>query len=243
MAGPLLCVAGYVFTKRKAREFGRKWSAYLTRKGLPYFHMSECAHGAGVFKGKDCDGIARELIRRTRQDAEFGFAVVVNESDYDELIAPHEGLRSAYAFALAMGVHHVALWRERAGQRGETAFFFENGHRHQTDANGFLTWLLGNEALRSRVGYTSHAFVPKATPALHPADNLAWHWRLEVSRSKVQPRRYPMRGDFKALLRPGDIYAELTRERMVEFSDLLRGQASEREARIKIALETGVMPV
>jgi hypothetical protein len=225
---PLLCVAGYVFTKSKAKEFSRKWAAYLERKGLPYFHMSECAHGNGVFKGKDCDGIARELIRRTRQDTEFGVAITINEGDYAELVGKRDGMRSAYAFALMMCMHHVANWRQRTGARGQTAFFFESGHKHQNDANEWISWMVGSPLLQGALQYSGHAFVPKVTPGLHPADNLAWHWRLETSRRQDPNRTRPIRGDLRALMRDGDVYGDVSRARLEQFAADLEVRELER---------------
>lgn len=226
---PLLVIAGYLYSKRQAVEFSRKWAAYLERKGLPYFHMSECAHATGVFKGKDCDAVARELIRRTKQSTEFGFAVSINEDDFAKYVGPHEGIPTAYAFALLMCMHHVLNWKVRNKVIGPTAFFFEEGHKHQGDAHKFVTWMLGNPELREAMGYSGHAFLPKATPGLHPADNLAWHWRLETRRRLSEKRRWPMRGDFKALKRPGDILADYAPHRLEEFGrDLTRKEAERR---------------
>lgn len=232
---PLLCVAGYVFKKYEAKEFSRKWAAFLKRKGVPYFHMSECAHATGVFEGKDCDGIARELIRRTRSSTEFGFAISINERDYDELVGPQEGMRSAYAFALMASMNHVLNWKLRTGTTGETAFFFEAGHKHQSDANAFVTWMLGNASLSAALGYAGHAFVPKVTPGLHPADNLAWHWRLETSRRLNPNRRHKMRADLKALMRTGDVYAEYPRARLELFAAELGSHEMSRNARIRLS--------
>jgi hypothetical protein len=238
---PLLVVGGYLSEKRKAADFSRKWAAYLERKGLPYFHMSECAHAAGPFEGKDCDAVARELIRRTRASTEFGFAVAINEHDYTELVGPRDGMKSAYGFALMMCMNHVRNWKERNGFGGPTAFFFEEGHKHQGDAHAWLTWMLKSDALRAAIGYSGHAFLPKPTPGLHPADNLAWHWRLE-SKRRYQADRIRPRRDFLALRRPTDMLAEVSRQRLEEFAATLKRGEIYRDGAIRLALETGSMP-
>src|SRR5437660_1097462 len=46
---PILCLAGYIFRKSEAIKLGHEWRKVLRRKGLPYFRMSECAHGNGPF--------------------------------------------------------------------------------------------------------------------------------------------------------------------------------------------------
>ena len=44
---PVMCVAGYILTKRNAIELAREWNEVLNwaelPHPLPYFHMSECA--------------------------------------------------------------------------------------------------------------------------------------------------------------------------------------------------------
>lgn len=242
---PILCVAGYVFRKSKAKEFHRVWSAYLKRKGLPHFHMTDCAAKQAAFKGRnDCDEIARELIRLTKEYTSFGFAVSLDTRDYDELIGPHEGMRSAYAFALLAGMHHVLRWRERSRTTGPTAFFFESGHQHQGDANTWLTWMLGSQHLRDDLGYEGvHAFIPKETPALHPADNLSWHWRLETVRSREAKRIHLPRQDLAALWRgETDMLAQYTRPRLAELQGEIARREVERAAAIRQAIESGVMP-
>jgi hypothetical protein len=236
---PLLVVAGYLFRKRKASEFTRKWAAYLERKGLPYFHMSECAHGEGVFKGKDCDAVARELIRRTRQDTEFGVAIAINEDEFAKHVGPREGVPTAYSLALLLCMHHFLNWKLRNNENGKTAFFFEEGHKHQGDAHKFITWMLKHDGLREAMGYSGHAFLPKATPGLHPADNLAWHWRLETRRRGI-PNRKPVRADLKALTRPTDVHVEYTPHRLEMLGKNLERQEIERHSLIRLSLETGV---
>src|SRR5690348_16449644 len=51
---PILCVAGYIMEKGHAQELNGEWNEVLNWKELPhpleYFHMSDCAHGNGIFK-------------------------------------------------------------------------------------------------------------------------------------------------------------------------------------------------
>jgi hypothetical protein len=241
---PILCVAGYVFRKSKAQEFSRVWGGYLKRKGLPYFHMTDCALKEGVFKGRDdCDEIARELIRLTKKYTSFGFAVSLDMRDYDELIGQQEGMRTAYAFALLAGMQHVRRWRERTSTTGPSAFFFEAGHEHQSDANVWLTWMLGSQVLRDGIGYQGvHAFIPKVNPALHPADYLSWHWRLETVRSREPRRSRGRRADLDALWRPTDMLAQYTRPRLTELKEEIERRAHERAEIIRQAIESGVVP-
>ncbi len=40
-SSPVMSVGGFIFKKRKASEFSRRWGAYLRAKDVPYFHMAE----------------------------------------------------------------------------------------------------------------------------------------------------------------------------------------------------------
>lgn len=233
----VLCIAGYVFRRRKALEFSKSWGGFLERNGLPYFHMSECAHGTGVFEGKDCDTIARKLIKQTRDKTEYGFAISINVEDFNELVGPQEGIQSAYAFLLLGCMHQVLRWKRQSNIVGPTAFFFEQGHAHQKDANAFINWIVEHNLYRSMMEYSGHAFVPKATTGLHPADNLAWHWRLE-SRRRLDPNRIKMRKDFLALLRPGlDTLHDYSRPVLMRLAEDLERRQADREATIRQFLE------
>lgn len=244
-APPILCIAGYIYKKRKAKEFSRDWANYLRRKGLPYFHMAEAAHTkSGIFKGRPelAREVEGELIKRTRKMTEIGLATTINEDDYAEFVGPREGMHSAYATALLMFMTQVRRWVNRTGFDGQIAYFFEAGHAHQNDANAFMTWLFESERIAKKYNYAGHAFLPKATPGLHPADLLAWQWRLETKRALDPNRTRDRRADLKALLRDHDVYMDWTRADMEAVGQgMLEGERN-REQVIEEALRTGVMP-
>ena len=48
---PLMCVTGYIIDADQCRRFQTEWDEVLSKYGVPYFHMSDCAHGTGVFAG------------------------------------------------------------------------------------------------------------------------------------------------------------------------------------------------
>jgi hypothetical protein len=110
----VICIAGYVFRELRAKEFGGLWRPYLARKKLPYFHMSECAHGRGVFEGRDdCDEVERKLIELTRKYTALGFAVTVSQGDFESHLEGRYQLRSAYSFALFIGDGHRSPMDDR----------------------------------------------------------------------------------------------------------------------------------
>lgn len=202
----VLCVAGYVFRKSKSVEFGKTWSAYLKRKGLPYFHANECAHGVGIFAGRDdCDAVARRLIELTKEKSDFGVAVAVDQDAYMDIYPDRAStmMPTPYAFALMTCLYHIAHWRLDGGRTSPTAFFFEQGHKHADDAHRYLRFLLRSDDFGVRLGYRAHSFVPKETPQVQPGDLLAWLWRLQAKRRMTgDPRK--VRADLQALMRPQD---------------------------------------
>lgn len=218
--GPrILCVAGYVFRKSHSIEFRKKWSAYLKRKGLPYFHANECAHKTRNFKGRtDSDEVSRKLISLTKKYSDFGVAVAVNRDQYEAICTDHKMFPSVYAFVLTNCLYQIAHWRIYNQRTEPTAFYFEQGHQHQNDADKFLSFMLRDDDLARRIGYRSHAFVPKDTPQVQSADLLAWLWRLHaVRKSSNDPK--PDRKDLIELNRPSDQFITFERDALERFRD------------------------
>jgi hypothetical protein len=224
----VLCIAGYVFRTLRAREFAKEWQPYLRRKGLPYFHMSECAHAQGVFKGRtDCDEIARKLIGLTRRKAEFAFAVTVDQAAYRQLLEGTFKLQSCYSFALFEAMVAVRVWMENNNHYQPVSYFFEQGHHSKADADRFMNWVFESESIRQKYRYRNHAFLPKETPWLHPADFLAWSWRLEAGRQRQESRR-PPRKDLLAMIRPGDMHIDYNAENLPGLRAALERRAIEK---------------
>ena len=224
--GPrVLCVAGYVFRKSKALEFGKTWSAYLRAKGLPYFHANECAHACGVFEGRDdTDQIARRLIALTKEKADFGVAVAVDRNAFAEVFTDTKIVwPSPYAFALTNCLYSMAHWRMEMHRTSPTAFFFEQGHEHADDAHRYLRFLLKSDDFAPRLGYHSHGFVPKVTPQVQPADLLAWLWRLQYSRVLSKSTR-PWRADLTAMKRPRDRLTYFGKAELEYFKSNIRAE-------------------
>ncbi|HVY34958.1 MAG TPA: hypothetical protein VG960_11105 [Caulobacteraceae bacterium] len=236
----ILCVGGYLYRKIRAAEFTRDWRRYLKSNGLPYFHANEIAGAqkeGNLYYGKNVDAICRNLIELTRQKTAYGFAVTVNEDEYNEIVRPREGMPSAYAFALKACVGMVRRWKVEHSALGPTSYFFEQGHKHQNDANDFLNWLLGVPEIAAKYGYSGHAFVCKETEGVQPADYLAWHWRLESVRQLDPNRTRAPRADLHALLRPGDFTRCYTRADLVNLEVALHdAERIRHQTREQIAL-------
>lgn len=217
----LLVVAGYLFNDRLARRLTRQWEAVLAPYGLPYFRMSACAHGNDPFDKvclNDRIKIQTSLIKIVKQRSIKGMAVMVDLDEYDSFMPKHELIGSAYTFCAHVLIGGVAHWIEESGFAGDVAYFFESGHRSQSEADAIMKKIFADPELKSSQRYVAHAFVDKQrSPPTQAADILAWQAYTDQRR---QFEGKPRRKDFVALLRPSiDWAVYITREKMTELSE------------------------
>jgi hypothetical protein len=237
---PVLCVAGYVMEKDAAIELSREWSGVLKARTLPYFRMSECAHGNGPFKTLSLNArvqVALRMIQIIEEHTEQGLAVTVNEENFNRLL-PRRGLiGSPYGFAAHLLLAGVRSWIESHPPVSDAAYFFEAGHRSQAESNDIMTLIFKQPALRVASRYSGHAFVKKeCTPAVQAADLLAWQWYTD-KRHELEGR--PRRRDCSRLLRHEHKAVHIGEDRLAEIAtvfphgvndekDLLMFQAGDR---------------
>jgi hypothetical protein len=211
---------------------------------LPYFHANEAAHRDGVFKGwtdAQIDVVSRKLIQLTRDKSDFGVAVAIDQDEYDAACAGHPMFPTPYAYALMNCLYGTAHWRDATHRTAPTTFFFEQGHKHANDAHQFLTFMLKGDELPGRIGYRSHAFVPKDTPQVQAGDLLAWLVRLQLRRFiEGDPR--PVRKDLQALMRPTDHFVHYDRQRIEHFRESILRNASEVEDYVREFSRTAGLP-
>ena len=174
---PITCVAGYVFKRQDALRFSRSWGKVLRANGLPYFRMSECAHGFGHFTDKSMEERVRvetKLIELVKLRALFGIAITVCESDFVKVASP---AGSPYALCLLWCLTGISAWIAKYKFKGKISYFFEAGHPRQPLVNRAMHELSSKAALREEIKYHSHVFAGKneARP-LQAADLLAWLW-------------------------------------------------------------------
>jgi hypothetical protein len=198
---PVLCVAGYLFQVNRARRLTRSWRAALDEKGLPYFRMSECAHGNGPFASltkPERIQLAARMIEIIKRDTIQGIAVTVNEAEFREHMLQHALVGSSYSFAAHVILAGVASWIGANPTTGSVAYFFEAGHLSQPEANAIMTLLFRSPRAKASHRYAGHAFVEKeTTPAVQAADLLAWQWYTD-RRHHLEGR--PRRKDCAILL-------------------------------------------
>ncbi len=204
-ASHVLCVAGYAMEAPQARLFEREWRELLGRYQLPYFHMSECAHGTVAFKHLSMAerievetraiGIIKRRVRRA-------FAVTIDETEYMRLFddpVSLEALGEPYTWCLRMCLTEVGKWCQRYPDVEKVSYIFESGHASQTQANRILTETNAVPITRENRRYLSHSFVGKKDACgLQAADLLAWQWAKNFKRIA---ERKSSRLDFVSLVR------------------------------------------
>jgi len=183
---PILCVAGYVFHSDQAKALCDDWSAVLKPYGLPYFHMVDCAHGAGVFKGiprNERAAIAAKMIGNIKRRTLVGLAVSVNLEHWGQLAPDSPIIGSPYSFCVTVAMAGVHQWIKSVKYEGDAAYFFESGHKSRNEANWIMEQTYDVPELRKDAHYIGHAFVEKeSAPPVQAADLLAWQFYTDVRR-------------------------------------------------------------
>lgn len=183
---PVLCVAGYVFEKESCSKLDAAWSEVLSKFALPYFRMSACAQGTKPFDVLTKDQrieVETEMIGLIKQFASFGIAVTVEPKMFDAIVPSLPEIGSAYTFCAHTCLSAVKWWADKTGYHGDIAYFFESGHRSQSQANDIMNILFKNPAKRMEHRYVSHTFADKEkVRPLQAADLLAWQWHTDQKR-------------------------------------------------------------
>lgn len=208
-----IVLAGYIFDDEQFSALDRKWKGMLESskdsegKSLPYFRMSDCAHNTGVFKNftaLQCDRIAREAISLITDHMTFGFAVSIDKK-FAHLIPREELYDSPYSFACWTCLLSVRRWADQNEYTGDVAYFFEQGHDSQREADRLLARLFSKPQLKTAYRAKGHGFYDKRkVRPLQCADILAWHWYTFSKKTRkaditdVREREVPIRKDFSA---------------------------------------------
>jgi hypothetical protein len=181
LQSPSMCVAGYLFTAQKAKRFQDRWGSILRQAGLEYFRMSECAPGAGQFKGwlpKHRQAIEKELIKAIREHVTHGVAVWVSRDEF-RLRAPSWWQRyygGPYTACLMQCVILVAVWAKKTEQAEPISYFFEAGDPKAGEAGEHMRKTASHADEAAAAHYAGHSFIPKKTARqFDAADALAWN--------------------------------------------------------------------
>ena len=179
-------MAGYLFHSDQAKTLCDEWKAVLDPHGLPYFHMVDCAHGSGVFKGIPKNvraSIAAKMIGNIKRRTIQGLAVAVNLEQWNATAPDSPIIGSPYSFCATVIMAGVQRWIERTQYNGGVAYFFEAGHESRGEANWIMEQTFNVPEIRNEARHIGHAFVEKsAAPPVQAADLLAWQFYTDVRR-------------------------------------------------------------
>ncbi|WFU84381.1 DUF3800 domain-containing protein [Bradyrhizobium sp. CIAT3101] len=200
---PVLCVAGYIFSRESREALEVKWKQVLSQYGLPHFHMAACAQRTTPFNTISRDAGAdaeKKVIKLINDHALLGLAIAINEPDYDYLMTRQDITGDAYSFCCWQILAGVQAWIARNNFEGRISYFFEAGHKSQRRANAIMKRIFEDESLRIRYRYETHGFVEKNdSSAVQAADILAWQQATQMKRWLKNEHR--VRADFQALVK------------------------------------------
>ena len=224
----ILCVAGYVLQVDQARRLEAEWASVLSRFSLPYFHMSECAHGTQHFKALSKEQrieAEKMMIGIIKRRVEKGFAITVDVPAFGELISSdrqRDIVGDPYTYCVKTCFNSIAHWCNKKYPDARVAYIFEAGHASQPLANTFLNNIVAIPELRDRHKYLSHAFVGKRDAfGLQAADILAWLWTQEVKRLSCKDKKRTQRKDLNSLVQCPHEQIYWDRQQIEELRDFL----------------------
>jgi hypothetical protein len=183
----IIGVAGYIFEKENSIQFDREWRAVLDEYCLPFFRMSACAHGVEPFDKLSMPeriDVEKKMIAITNKWMSHGMAITVHPDMYIRVMPMEKELGdSSYSFCARFCLTGARRCMDEKKLEGDCAYFFESGHRSQSEANAIMDRLYKNPTIRKTHHYSSHTFIEKskATP-LQAADLLAWQWYADIKR-------------------------------------------------------------
>jgi hypothetical protein len=200
---PVLCVGGYIIEKEACERLDDSWLQMLNKFNLPFFRMSACAQGVDPFDKLPMPQRIKaetEAIAIIRREITLGIAVTVDPKIYEEIIPKIPELGDAYSFCAHTCLTAVKSWARESNYKGDIAYFFESGHKSQSEANQIMQNIFKIPELRQQHRYLSHSFVDKEkVRPVQAADMIAWHWQKDHKRRDEGVRPDP-RKDTRALL-------------------------------------------
>ena len=234
----LLCVAGYLIESESAKLLAKDWQEVLDWKGLPYFHMVECAHGNGPYKSltkQERIMVVSRMIGNIKRHAFQGLACAMNVAQFEKLMPDHPLIGSPYTFCAHVILGGVQNWAATTNYKGDIAYFFEAGHASQQEANQIMNKVFAHPKLKHESRYAAHAFVDKTKMAgIQAADLLAWQYYTDVRR-RIEGKR-ERRKDFASLIAHPHNAVLITPEMMVDLDRYWRIEDDTGESLVNLHL-------
>ena len=222
-----LTVAAYVFTRESAIAMNAPWAAVLNEKRLPYFRMSDCAHGNGVFAAiekPDRINIQKRIFSILKDHIGCGFSVSFDLGHRDMLPSSLNikiDKVTPYSFCCYWLLLNARRWTAENYPEAKIAYFFEAGDPGQSQANNIMNTLYSDAWHRNHFKMVSHAFVDKEySAAIQSGDILAWQWSKNIKdRSEGIMET---RADLMSLLEKQHFTTHFDKARIEEFLELIR---------------------
>lgn len=235
---PVLAVAGLAFRKDDAIRQSQAWEEMLSKWGLPFFHMTDCATKSGVFKhlsANECDIAAREAIGIIRDTVSAYVRVSVELSAFAEELKIIAHLGGAYEWCAISALPAISRWCDASNDVSKVHYFFEGGAVAQANASYRISEMVSDPMIREGCKYSGMSFVEKASsPGVQAADIVAWHCGKDAKRAFAGQ---PMRNDLVALIQGKPVYGgHWTREMLKAVSSGASSVAAE------LSLPTEMLP-
>lgn len=194
-----------LFRKKNIRPFNKKWRAMLRKHDIPYFHMTDCNVGEGVYKGKsdaECDACARDAIGILLELATKGAIFSVKSSDFYAVIGERGVMPNPFTLGAWFTIFDIRNWADENDPIARITYAFEAGDDHQKDVNTLFRAIRDDPTRKATARYRTHAFVPKidSYPS-QAADILAWHGaKHQHRRERLAKEMFRLRGDFNEII-------------------------------------------
>jgi hypothetical protein len=226
----VLSVSGYIVREAQIQSFNAAWEAVLKDHRIPYFHMVDCEHETGAFKGRskeECVVVLKAVIAVIKAHITAGYSVTF-ELQYANLLptALTHGVNivSPYAFCCYWCLQNIRHWAQRLNYTGRVKYIFEAGHAYRGQAEKIMTDIFThrNPSWDAFYFYQSHAFAQKGeVRGLEAADLLAWQTRKDIIR---RSQGLISRKDMVSLLDLRDRYftAHFDQKAIGEFVEIAR---------------------
>ncbi|XUM20240.1 DUF3800 domain-containing protein [Bradyrhizobium oligotrophicum S58] len=194
----IFCLSGYFIDSEAAVEMDVQWGEVLTAHSIPYFHMVDCAHGAGVFAKMSRDEraqIARKLIDLIKKYVLEGVSVVVKKGSFEL----SETNPDPYTSLVETCVYMLKSFLQGNQIKGDLAYFFEAGHKNKGRAYNNVAQTL------TKMSATLNFGDKGTVRLLQAADILAWQ-TVKYVKDAIEQKRGP-RKDFLSLMeRPHTLF-------------------------------------
>jgi hypothetical protein len=206
---PVMCVSGFLFNPRNRRGLEKEWRAELQRvqqsyRNVKHFHMKELAPGGGQFRdvpNEERQAIERRLVEIINLRKTYGFTAAVSETEFFATMPPNwiASWGQPYTTCVRLCLQYMGHWADRNRYYGQIAYVFENGHRHQFEAEQLLRTIAADPEAARQIRYGSHRFADKRLVlALQAADVMAWQFHRMAVVTEIKGER-PIRQALRSL--------------------------------------------